>query len=316
MPGPLFYPLDPVVGNVEVLDSDALSKVVSKKRALVVGGSSGIGLGTAKALAAAGADVVVLGSRARTGELACEQMKAAALDASCQEFQYYAGDLSTVKGCVSVASNLSGKFDYVVITVGIWPDKENPQTADGVDKVIALDVLARFIIVEEVMSKLTKGARVLSVCGSTSRSPPSPTVDVMKQLILGEKTRYLTPQMLATAGVTMDAWLQVASSRHPDMHFIGTFPGIVGTDLLVNSKTFPSCVKGVLAPLSKMVALTLEECGQNQLQILASPNAGKRPASYFNSVRLEGRSTNPVAYDKQFGEWVWSFLEEKLSKLR
>lgn len=315
-PGFMFFPRDPVVGNVECLDSESLSKVVTNKRALVIGGTSGIGLGTAKALAAAGASVVVVGSSSTKGEIACGQMRAVALDATHQDFQFFAGDLSTVKGCVNVAGNISGMFDFVVCTVGIWPDKENPQTADGVDKVIALDVLARFVMVEEVMPKLNRGARVLSVCGSTSRAPPAPAVDVMKQLITGDKTSYLTPQMLGTAGAMMDTWLQLASSHHPDVHFIGTFPGIVGTDLLVNSKTFPSCCKRALAPCTKLVALTVEECGQNQLQILVSHNAGKRSASYFNSVRLEGRLTSPVAYDREFGTWVWSFLEDKLSKLR
>lgn len=315
-PGFTFFPLDPVVGNVEALDRESLSKVVKNKRALVIGGTSGIGLGTAKALSAAGANVLVIGSSSRKGEIACDQMRTVALDAAHQDFQFLAGDLSTVKGCVSVASNIVGMFDYVVCTVGIWPDKENPQTADGVDKVVALDVLARFVIVEEVMPRLNRGARILSVVGSTARAPPAPSIDVMKQLITGEKKRYLSVQMLATAGAMMDTWLQSASSHHPDVHFIGTFPGIVGTDLLINSKTFPSCCKAILAPCNKLVAMSIEECGHNQLQILVSPNVAKRPATYFNSIRLEGRSTTPVAYDKDFGSWVWAFLQDKLSKLR
>merc|ERR1712032_237719 len=112
--------------------------------------------------------------------------------------------------------------------------------SDGIDKVIALDVLARFVIVEELAPFFNQGARVMSVLGSTARAPPPPSVENMQKLMTGEKQSYNTPSMLATAGVSMDAWLQVAALQHKDVYFVGTFPGIVSTTLIVTSKTLPS----------------------------------------------------------------------------
>lgn len=132
----------------------------------------------------------------------------------------------------------------------------------------------------------------------------------------GEKDSYMTPQMIATVGLAMDSWLQGAAVRHPGISFIGTFPGIVGTDLVRTSKTFPSCLRPVLQFGQKLIALSPEECGMLHVQILASPNASRRQVAYFNVMRLEGRLTHPLAYDESFREWVWSFLDDKLVKLR
>lgn len=160
-----------------------------------------------------------------------------------------------------------------------------------------------------VAALVAPNARILSVLGSTSRVPASPSIEVMKRLISGEQETYYTTQMLGTAGVTMDAWLQAAALHHPGVTFIGTFPGVVSTDLVRTSKTFPSCLRPILAWCQKLVALSPVQCGRLHLQILASPNVGVGRVSYFNALRLEGRLTNPLAYDAEFRDFVWNFLE-------
>lgn len=298
------------------LSEDELLNRVRSKRALVVGGTSGIGRGIAETLASCGANVIVVGSSSARGEATVQAMTSLAKYPSEQTFQALSADLSTVKGCIGMTKQLSCSLDFLVFTVGVWPDKECPRTADGVDKVIALDVLARFVITEELAALLSKEARVMSVLGSTARTPPPPSTELMKQLVTCEKQNYFTPQMLGTAGTVMDNWLQSAPTHHPGVSFVGTFPGIVDTSLVLTSKTFPSCLRPILKKLQSLVAMTPQECGMNHLQVLVSSNVCKRSTTYFNTVRLEGRKANPCAYDSDFGKWVWSFLEDKLAKLK
>jgi len=290
---------------------------------LVVGGTSGIGGGIALALAQSGSSVTVVGSSEAKGRTMIERMSASAVFPSEQQFQAHAADLLTVKGCVGLAEKLrreaaaqSAHFDVVAFTVGVWPDKEEPRTSDGVDKVIALDVLARFVVFRELLPILKPDAKVLSVLGSTQKTPPVPSLETVKKLLTGEKESYLTPQMLASAGVAADAWLQAAAVRHPEMTFVGTFPGIVATTLVSTSKTFPSCLRPILAAGQKLVALTPEDCGRRHAQILASPNIDKSSLAYFNVLRLEARFTHPLAYDKEFQDWVWLLLQTTLDKLQ
>merc|ERR1711879_517088 len=75
----------------------------------------------------------------------------------------------------------------------------------------------------------------------------------------------------------------------------------------------------------KAAGLDPVECGRLHATIISSPNAARRPATYFSvdqqglqpnklsSVKLEGRLTNSLAYDAEFGQWVQSFLEETIA---
>eukprot|EP00927_Polykrikos_kofoidii_P022147 TRINITY_DN20734_c0_g1_i1.p1 TRINITY_DN20734_c0_g1~~TRINITY_DN20734_c0_g1_i1.p1 ORF type:complete len:366 (-),score=54.71 TRINITY_DN20734_c0_g1_i1:131-1228(-) len=319
LPGFMFYPKDPRVGDLEMLRPDALAQRISGKSALVVGGTAGIGLGTGLALAKSGVNVTVVGHSSAKAAAAISDLIAAARYPGKQDFRAYAADLLTVKGCLNFTQHLRGsgaRFDLVVLSVGVWPDREDPRTSDGVDKVIALDVLARFLVSREMLPNLNSGARVLSVLGSTMRVPPAPSVDVIKELALGKRTQYGLSEMLGTAGVMGDTWMQTMSAaQEANVTFIGTMPGIVATDLVKTSKTFPWWIRPVLSGAMRLVAMSPEQCGLLHATILASPNAARRPVTYFNAGgRLEGRKTNSLAYDLNFGKWVWSFLTETVAR--
>ncbi|CAE8592859.1 unnamed protein product [Polarella glacialis] len=117
--------------------------------------------------------------------------------------------------------------------------------------------------------------------------------------------------MLGAAGIMGDAWLQGMASHHPEANvsFIGTFPGIVATGLVETSKTFPEWLRPFLGNAEKLIAISPEKSGVLHTTILSSPNPAQRPVTYFNS-NLEGRLTNGLAYDADFVQWLWSFLED------
>jgi NAD(P)-dependent dehydrogenase (short-subunit alcohol dehydrogenase family) len=91
--------------------------------------SAAQGRAIADTLSAAGAQVVVVGRSAAPPGVAA--------------------DLSTVGGCLALVAELRAcgfQFGLVVLTVGVWPDVSEPRTDDGVDKVVALDLLARHVL--------------------------------------------------------------------------------------------------------------------------------------------------------------------------
>jgi hypothetical protein len=199
------------------------------------------------------------------------------------------------------------------MTVGIWPDWKDPKSSDGVDKVIALDVLARYLVTRDLLPSFSEGARIMSVLGSTVKLPPPPSEQTIKDLAVGRSASYGLGDILGTAGVLGDTWMQsMVAVLRPDIHLIGTWPGIVGSDLIGRSKTFPWWLRPFLVVGGKIVGMSIEKSGAIHTQIITSPNAALRPVSYFN-VKLEGRRTNPLAYDGAFQEWVWNFLEETVA---
>ena len=56
------------------------------------------------------------------------------------------------------------------------------------------------------------------------------------------------------------------------------------------------------------VAISAEESGRAHLDVLTSPKLTGAAAVFANHL-LETRLTHPLAYDEQFGEFVYDFLE-------
>lgn len=315
-PGAMFYPLDTEVGNVERVSDDVLAQRLQGKRALVVGGTDGIGKGTALTLAKGGASVTVVGHSPTKASAMLKDMAAVASRPLEQHFQAYAVDLFTVLGCMNLTRQIKAsgaRFDFAVLTVGIWPDGNDPKTSDGIDKVIALDVLARYVVTRELLPVFNTGARIMSVLGSTVKVPPSPAEQTIKDIAAGSRTKYGLGDILGSAGALGDAWMQrMAVLLRPNVSLVGTWPGVVGDDLVSHSRTFPWWLRPFLAAGDKLVGMSIEDAGAIHAQILTSPNAARRPVSYFN-VKLEGRRTNPLAYDEAFQDWAWQFLEGALA---
>jgi len=208
---------------------------------------------------------------------------------------------------------LGESFDYLVMTLGIWPDWENPNTADGLNKVFAIDNLARFILIQKLRKLLKPGARVMSVLASTMKTG---YIDesVIKDVVTGKINEFgfgNMPELMLTAATVGDVMLEQAGKRFPEVRFIGTHPGLVATELLDN--TFPKWVtKPAMTLLLFLGVLNTESaCGRIHATILSSENVEKRQTTYFNFL-LDGRKTINLAYDDDFGKWLWQTLEEMM----
>jgi 3-oxoacyl-[acyl-carrier protein] reductase len=139
------------------------------KRALVTGGSRGIGAATARLLAAAGADVVI-GFRARgyDASVVVEQCRAAGVKSEA-----IAADISTRAGCddlVAQTVRTLGGLDLFVANAGIWPPTP-ARVADMDDdqwlRTMRENVDAMFFLSRAVSRVLTDHGRVVMV-GSTA----------------------------------------------------------------------------------------------------------------------------------------------------
>lgn len=135
-------PLDHVVGVAPPLTGggSADGGLLRGRRALVVGGTRGIGRGIALALAANAASVTIVGRSPGDAVVRAMVARAEAADATSNPpaFRSHAFDLSTVGGCSALVANLArtegdnGGYDYVFFTVGVWPNFSDPFTTDGV----------------------------------------------------------------------------------------------------------------------------------------------------------------------------------------
>ncbi|MEO5590685.1 MAG: SDR family oxidoreductase [Gemmatimonadaceae bacterium] len=103
------------------------------KRALVTGGSRGIGAATVRMLAGAGADITI-GYRNRT---AAAEAVATEVTAAGQQAYLVSADISTASGAeelVKMAVSSMGGLDIFVANAGIWPPEDVPLASMGDDQ--------------------------------------------------------------------------------------------------------------------------------------------------------------------------------------
>ncbi|MFC8530403.1 SDR family oxidoreductase [Nocardia sp. NPDC057227] len=133
------------------------------RRAVLTGGSDGIGLGIATRLAAAGAEVVLPVRSAGKGAAALERIRAAAPGAAVSLREL---DLSSLASVAALGRTLRDEglpIHLLVNNAGVMTPPEQRRTADGFELQFGTNHLGHFALVAELLPLLRAGeARVTS----------------------------------------------------------------------------------------------------------------------------------------------------------
>ena len=139
---------------------DVLAAVdLSDKRTLVTGVSSGLGVETARALAARGAQVV---GAARDLDKACQATS------EIPRIELIELDLASLASVRAAADKLvaDGRpFDLVVANAGVMATPKG-ETADGLELQLGTNHLGHFVLVNRIASLIREGGRVVSLSSS------------------------------------------------------------------------------------------------------------------------------------------------------
>ena len=141
------------------------------KRAVVTGASSGIGVETARALAAAGADVTLGVRRLDAGEEAARAIRAAHPNATLAVMQL---DLSDQQSVRRVVSDWAGPLHILVNNAGVMALPALERTPEGWEMQFATNYLGHFALTVGLHPALARaeGARIVSVSSSGNLIAP------------------------------------------------------------------------------------------------------------------------------------------------
>jgi NAD(P)-dependent dehydrogenase (short-subunit alcohol dehydrogenase family) len=150
---------------------DVLSGVNLKgKRILVTGVSAGIGVETARSLAAHGARVVGAARDLAKAEAATAQLRKDAA-AGGGSFELIELDLASLKSVRACAEKLLAKgelFDVVIANAGVMATPF-AQTLDGFETQFGTNHLGHFVLVNRIAPLIRKGGRLISLASSGHR---------------------------------------------------------------------------------------------------------------------------------------------------
>ena len=140
------------------------------KRILVTGVSAGLGVETARALAAHGAHVVGAARDLAKAEAATEQVRKDAL-AGGGSFELIELDLANVKSVRACADQLLAKgepFDVIIANAGVMATLSG-KTADGFETQFGTNHLGHFVLVNRIASLIRAGGRLINLSSAGHR---------------------------------------------------------------------------------------------------------------------------------------------------
>jgi NAD(P)-dependent dehydrogenase (short-subunit alcohol dehydrogenase family) len=138
------------------------------KKALVTGGSRGIGQGIALCLAKQGADVAInYHSRAQEAEVVVASVKAL----GCNSFAVQAdvSDIESIKKMFEEVKNQWGKLDIMVNNAGILQFKPFEQiTPQDWDQMINTNLRGQYFCAQQAVSLMGQGGRIINIASISS----------------------------------------------------------------------------------------------------------------------------------------------------
>jgi NAD(P)-dependent dehydrogenase (short-subunit alcohol dehydrogenase family) len=140
------------------------------KRILVTGVSAGIGVETARSLAAHGAQVVGAARDLKKAKVATEQVRkdAAANGGSFELVELDLANLKSVRACADRLLVKGEPFDVVIANAGVMATPFG-HTADGFEMQFGTNHLGHFVLINRIVSLVRDGGRLINLSSTGHR---------------------------------------------------------------------------------------------------------------------------------------------------
>ncbi|HEX7670933.1 MAG TPA: SDR family oxidoreductase [Polyangiaceae bacterium] len=278
--------------------SDAASKPLEGRVALVTGANTGIGLVTARELAGKGARVFIACRSADKARPAAEQIKSAT-GRTVELLDLDLADLDSVRRCAGAFLAKDLPLHLLINNAGLAGARGF--TKSGFELAFGVNHVGHFLLTRLLLDKIRQAApaRIVTVASKAHYRAKGIDFDAVRK-------PTVTRTALAEYGVAKLA--NVLFSAELARKLAGTgvttyslHPGVVASDVW---RTVPWPIR----PLIKRFMLTVDEGAATTLHCATSPAAGQETGLYYDSSRAVTPGT--AASDTALAAELWARSEE------
>mmetsp|Transcript_6790 Transcript_6790/g.14987 ORF Transcript_6790/g.14987 Transcript_6790/m.14987 type:complete len:429 (+) Transcript_6790:71-1357(+) len=294
---------------------------------VITGGTSGLGLETAKRLSAAGASVVLTSRDSEKGKIAVdaveEYLRSKRIDGgSVYSLVLDLDDLDNVKQFPEQFKALGlGDISVLINNAGVMAIPERELTKDGIERTFQSNHLGHFVLTAGLFPLLSRaGSKVINVSSSAiNMAPLGLDVDNLN----GEKfysawpaygqsklaNVLFTKELQRRADAAGETWLTTVT-LHPGVVNTDLWRYIVGEEKLTEMKSNGSnSIESIAMNVASLFTKTSAEGASTQV-FLASENASNLSKGAFYEEMKENRNILRYANDESKAKQLWEISEE------
>ena len=268
---------------------------------LITGGTSGIGKATAVAMAAMGANVVVVGRNQERGGAAVEEIKAQSHNESVE---LMLADLSVQAEVRRLAEEFLERYDRLDVLVnnaGLVQSKRT-ETPDGIETTLAINYLAPFLLTNLLLGCLEQSvpSRVITVSSEAQRWGTMDFEDMQSR----RKYRGFPVYGMTKLANIMFTYELAERLDGTDVSANCLHPGSVGTNFGQNNRGAMALFFRTFKPFMR----SPEQGADTLIWLASSPEVDGVSGKYFSDRKeIEAKS---VAYDRAARRRLWEISEE------
>lgn len=266
------------------------------KLCLVTGATSGIGLVTARALAARGAAVIITGRSLVKAQEMVSQIRS---ETGNETLQYLLADFSDLQQVWELAAAFKARYerlDVLVNNAGTYFNRRHIK--DGVEMTFLVNHLAPFLLTNLLLDvlKASAPARIVTVSSDAHK------YDQMNFDDLSFERGYFGMRAYARSKLANILFTYELARRLQGTGVTANavHPGQVATNIWRSNF-------GVIGPLLKwfigLSALTPEEGADTVIYLASSPEVEGVTGKYF--IRRQPAASSPLSYDEEVAVRLW-----------
>lgn len=295
------------------------------RTAVVTGGVHGIGFEIARALANAGAKVIIIGRKKDHADESISTIKSETPDADVTWRECDLGKLSQVKSVFSDLRESLDRLDFLVLSAGINAQQFDLD-ADGIDRHFGVNYLGQYYATNQLWPLIRKtsnmpGAtppRVVSLASEVHKAAPSDvqfkSLDEINKDV-GPTHLYGRTKLALLLFTKFGLVERVIKPNSDAIYALAVHPGTVNTGMQDQWKdAYPGITGHLISLAMKSVGRSVEQGAFSALWALTAPEITDKDQNggYFTDPGTEG-SLSSQAGKPELGKNLWE-LSEKIIK--